>query len=238
MRGDILTTKANVAAIILAAGSGSRMNSPTPKQRMEILGQSILERSVKTFDLAASVSSIVVVVREDEIEIVRSMLSKRGLNKPYLVISGGSTRQESAAIGYRMASENAEFIAIHDAARCLVTVDMIEAVIDSALKYGAATASSPVSDTIKRVRCDFIEETVPRSELVAAQTPQVFSRALYDRALSSLSSYDEITDDNMLIEKIGEKIICVNTGKENVKITTPEDMLYAEFILNKRNSNE
>lgn len=233
-----MTTKTNVAAIILAAGSGSRMNSPVPKQRMEILGESILERSVKTFTHAPSVSSIVVVVRSDELETVRSMLGKKSLNKPFTVVSGGRTRQESAAIGYREASKNAEFIAIHDAARCLITVDMIEAVIDSALKYGAATASCPVSDTIKRVRCEFIEETVPRSELVAAQTPQVFSSALYGRALSSLSSCEEITDDNMLVERIGEKIICVNTGKENVKITTPEDIIYAEFILNKRNCNE
>ena len=138
-----------VAAVILAAGCGTRMNSCVTKQKMTLLGESILLRSARAFDKADSVSSIVVVCRGDEQEWATREL--KGIKKLHGVIIGGKTRAESAKIGFEYASETAEVVAIHDAARCLVTTKIIDAVIAKAIECGAATAATAVSDTVKRV---------------------------------------------------------------------------------------
>ena len=128
---------------------------------------------------------------------------------------------------------------MHDSARCFVTEDIINSVIADAIKYGAATAASSVTDTLKVIDSDFsIEATLDRNTVVAVQTPQIFATRLYKEALESVGEDTaKITDDNMLLEAIGVKIKLVNCGKENIKITTAEDVDYAEFLLKKRNRN-
>ena len=222
-----------VAAVILAAGSGTRMLSDVTKQRMYIRGESVLHRSVRIFSECENINSIVVVCRADEMEWAESELSD--ILKPCSIISGGKTRAESAKLGFEAISKDAEYVAIHDGARCLVTRDIIECVVSAAVFSGAATASTPVTDTLKRVNSDSkIVETIPRESIYSASTPQVFSTLLYKKALSAAENIEGFTDDNMLIESLGHEVVCVDTGRENIKITTPDDISYAEYILGKR----
>lgn len=225
----------NVTAIILAGGIGSRMNTDKTKQNIVISGKTILQRSLDAFCLSHLVSDIVIVARSNEIDDIKQLVSAYN-SKQITVVEGGHTRAHSAANGFSAIGYDSNFVAIHDSARCLITPDMIDTVIQEAFKCGAATAVCAVTDTVKIVNNEgFICDTLPRDNVYRAQTPQVFSVSIYRKALyNSLSELDRITDDNMLVEKIGEKISCVNLGWSNIKITTSEDIGLAEFILSQR----
>ncbi len=230
--------KKTVTAIILAAGSGTRMGSEITKQRMEIFGESVLHRSVRAMNECESVDSIIVAVRDDEVEFAKEELLG-DFSKLSKIIVGGKSRAESAAIAFSEVACNTDFVAIHDAARCLVTPKMITDVIDMAKKIGAATAGSAVTDTVKhKDTCGMIDATLNRDTLFFASTPQVFSRDLYKKALSQIKDIDMVTDDNMLVENIGEKIAAVDLGRENIKITTPDDIGYAEYLIMKRSGEK
>ncbi len=229
---EIYTNPHNITAIILAAGSGSRMSSDTTKQRMCLLGESVLRRSLRAFSSCDKISSIVVVCRADEVDWAREELSS--FSKVCAIISGGKTRAESAKLGFASIPAESEFVAIHDAARCLITEENISRVIDAAIKYDAATAGSFVTDTVKQLDGDMISSTLPRERLFIAHTPQIFKCSLYSEALEKSGADGKITDDNMLIESIGIKIHPVDTGKNNIKLTTPEDIAYAEYVIERR----
>lgn len=225
--------KMNTTAIILAAGSGSRMGEKTTKQRLLILGESILFRSVKAFQNCKKVDKIVVVCREDELEWAREETSC--FDKIIAIIPGGKTRAESAKAGFDAVPDDCDFIAIHDGARCLVSEENISSVLDMAYMHGAATACTPVTDTLKAVSSDcLIDRTLSREGLYSAQTPQAFDRKIYASALEGAEIDNSVTDDNMLLEKMGYKIYPVDTGKQNIKITTAEDIEYAEYIILRR----
>lgn len=220
-----------VTAIILAAGSGSRMNINVTKQKILIGGESVLRRTVRTFNECSVINSIVVIVRSDEVDFANEELS--GFNKVKKIAIGGASRVESARIGFDLAYGSADYVAIHDAARCFVTDEIIKAVVSDAVKYRAATAASLVTDTVKTVDKDgYITGTVDRSKLMMVQTPQVFDAEIYKKAISCAAPEDEtITDDNMLVERIGGKVHCTDTGKYNIKLTHKEDLDYATFLL-------
>ena len=226
-----------ISAVILAAGSGKRMNSSVTKQRMSICGESLLHRSVRAFSNSDTVESVIVVVRADELDFAKDEC--REFSKVKKIIEGGGTRFESARLGFCEAKKYSDYVAIHDGARCLVTPEIIEKVANDAFKYGAATASSLITDTIKSVDRELmISNTVDRSSLRAVQTPQIFRTDLYTMALEKNSLSPElITDDNMLFENIGVNVYCTDTGKHNIKITTQEDILLAEFLINGDNKN-
>ncbi len=228
--------KNRVCAIILAAGCGSRMGGSITKQRMSILGESVLSRSVRNFCDCDVIDDVVVVCRADEMDWVAEELND--FQKVCAIVPGGKSRAESASIGFSAIPYDTDYVAIHDAARCLVTRENIEAVVRMAFIHRAATASAPVTDTIKGLNSDgLIEGTVDRSKLVYAQTPQVFERNIYSSALmlaAGMKNLDAATDDNMIVEHYGCKIYPVDTGKHNIKITTAEDIAYAEFILERR----
>ena len=221
-----------VAAVILAAGSGSRMKLGVTKQKILLGTESVLHRVVRIFNDCRVVNSIVVIVRADEVDFAKEEL--KNFDKVQKIAVGGDFRFESAKIGFSLIDENTDFVAIHDAARCFVTGEMIEAVVSDAVKYGAATAAASVTDTVKTVDSDGkIVGTVDRNSLMLVQTPQIFGVELYRKAINSISVDDEsITDDNMLVERIGGKIHCTDTGKYNVKLTHKEDLEYAVFLLN------
>lgn len=222
-----------VTAIILAAGSGSRMGLPITKQKISLCSESILKRSVRAFAESDAVNSVIVVTREDELDWAEEEL--KDLPKIKSVIIGGKNRAESAYKGFLAVDEKTDLIAIHDGARCLVTDKMIRDVIEAAYKYGAATAATAVTDTLKFVGQDGnVIKTLPRNGLFSAQTPQVFSRGLYERAVKNIDFSAEITDDNMLIEAIGEKVFAVETGRSNIKITTSDDLEYANYLIERR----
>ena len=223
-----------VSAIILAGGTGSRMNSQIKKQMITIEGHSVLWYAVSAFSKVSSVGEIIVVTHRDDEEIVKKELLS--INKPIKVVFGGKTRAESARNGFNASSRLARFVAIHDCARCLVTPSQIESVVDVALKHGAASAVTLVSDTVKQVdECGRIKATIPRESLRRATTPQIFQRDLYQLALNNSDDNDAgITDDNVLLERIGVDVYTVDIGPENIKITTPEDLDIATVILRKR----
>ena len=225
-----------VTAVILAAGEGSRMKLNVTKQQLTLVNESVLYRAVRAFEDSSIVDAIVVVCRKDEREFVLSELSD--FEKITSVVDGGCTRAESAKIGFLNIPASCEFVAIHDAARCLVTPEMIQDVIEAAFVHGAATAAKKVNDSIKRVDSDGnILESVPRADLYAAQTPQVFRCEDYALGLKSISLDKSVTDDNMIVEAIGRKIFCVDCGEENVKITVQDDIPYAEYLIRRRMTN-
>ena len=224
-----------VTAIILAGGIGSRMKSDITKQNISLLGKTVFERTLDAFCHSALVSNIVVVARAEEVDDLRSKADKGGA-KDVSVIIGGETRAQSAKNGFLYACETADYVAIHDCARCLITPRMIDSVIEAAFEGGAATAACSVTDTVKVVGNDgIITSTIPRESVYRAQTPQVFDTKLYKSAINSAKNQlDLYTDDNMLVENIGGKIKCVDLGIYNIKITTADDIPLAEFILSQR----
>lgn len=222
-----------IAAVILAAGSGTRMQTAGRKQMIKIDGKTVLQHTVGVFESTSIINSIVVVTRYEDLEKTRNDLS--GFGKISAVVAGGATRAESARIGFEAIASGSDFVAIHDAVRCAVTSDIIESVSSAAMQYGAATAGTRVFDTVKRIDSDGnITQTLDREGLFAAHTPQIFDCRLYRRALETSESDIGITDDNSLLERIGIKVKAIDTGAENVKITTVSDLEYARFLLKKK----
>ena len=223
-----------VSAIILAAGQGSRMRSDITKQKMTVCGKSVIWRSVDAFNKSSVIDSIVVVCREEEIDWMNSELLN-DFKKIHAIVVGGKTRAESALCGFNAISKETTYVAIHDGARCLVNEDIISSVVDKAFIYGAATAATVVTDTMKQIDDDYvIEKTISRNRVMTVQTPQIFSREIYAKAVRSNITDQNITDDNMLVESIGQKVYCVDTGKNNIKITTPDDITYAEYLIERK----
>ena len=221
----------SVCAVILATGSGSRMKLDITKQKILLGKESVLHRTVRIFQGCESIDSIIVVCRADEIDFAKEETSK--FSKVREIVVGGETRFESARLGFLAIPENSDYVAIHDAARCFVSSDMISAVVLDAKKYGAATASAEVTDKVKSVDADNrISATVDRDTLVLVQTPQIFRTDLYKKAVEAYDGRINVTDDNMLVELIGVKPYCTDTGKRNIKITTVEDLNFANYLLN------
>ena len=220
-------------AILLAAGGGTRFDAKRAKQTYDLLGKSVLRRSAEALAHASSVDAIVAVVRREDIPFAEAELS--GLPVPVTFTVGGETRQASAAIGFSAIPKETTEILIHDAARCLITSDGVDAVADAVRTYGAASAVTAVNDTVKCLSEEgMIVSTENRDRLCLAATPQGFSVSLYRGALENAKKVNiSVTDDNMLVESLGESIHPVYIAG-NPKITTPDDMLYAEFLLRKR----
>lgn len=221
------------AAVILAAGNGTRCGADMPKQYRKIAGIPVLIRSVLAFEECPSIDDLIVVVRAEDREYVKALLAEYRLTKLRSIVAGGNTRQESALRGFSAIGKDARYIAIHDAARCLVTPKMITEVASAAYIWRAASAGTAVTDTIKRVnRAGFVLDTPKRAELYAAQTPQIFDVRLYRAAAySALRDGADVTDDNSLCERIGQTVRMVECTDRNFKITTDADLICAEAIL-------
>ncbi len=223
-----------VYAIILAAGTGSRMGADITKQKMLLCGRSVISRTVGTFYECDCIDGIVVVGRRDELEFLKNELSSYA-GKIHAVVAGGSTRFESAKAGFGALPDGVTHIAIHDGARPLVTEGIIKAVVNAAEIHGAATDATPIYDTVKRVDNNgFIRETLDRSTLLGARTPQAFSYEIYAKALESAGDGADVTDDNMMAEAVGVSVYAVASDIPNPKITTMSDLKYADFLLKER----
>ncbi|MEP7214349.1 MAG: 2-C-methyl-D-erythritol 4-phosphate cytidylyltransferase [Acidobacteriota bacterium] len=220
-------------AIIVAAGNGSRFGSERPKQFLEILGKPIIQYSLERFDAAPSIDSIVVVVSADEVEKFAQLSRDFGVGKLKFVVAGGATRASSVSNGLRSVDDACEIVAVHDAARPLVTVDEIERAIAAAAKSGAACLTAPVNDTIKLVDGGEITGTVDRTRLRRALTPQAFRFSLLRQAFEAVGTGENITDECSLVERLGHPIIAVAGNSVNIKVTHPEDLVIVEaFIRN------
>lgn len=224
------------SAIILAAGSGRRFSDDRAKQFVEVGGMSVLVRSAKAFEESELISEIIVVTREADVEGCRNILKDNGITKVTRVVAGGDTRQKSAKNGFEAVNPECDFVAIHDAARCLITPEMIETAMETAYVSGAAACAARATDTIKKTdSTNTIKETVDRENAWLVQTPQIFMADMY-RAAAYMAEKDnvEATDDCALCERLGFKVKLVDVGKTNMKITYPEDIVIAEAILKHR----
>ncbi|MBR5767790.1 MAG: 2-C-methyl-D-erythritol 4-phosphate cytidylyltransferase [Clostridia bacterium] len=226
----VLIKKKRNTAIILAGGSGERAGGETPKQHVPVLGVPCVARTVSVFDSCGFFDEIIVVCREGEEEIYASYREKYGWTTPVRTVKGGDTRFASAVNGFRTIKDETDFVYIHDAARCLVTEEMIVSVGHAACVHGAAYAAIRPSDTVR----DGDGNTLDRDGLWLAQTPQVFGASLY-RASAFLSLRDGIsaTDDVSLASHAGFRPfpVAVPRGNENIKLTYPSDFAVAEAIL-------
>lgn len=228
--------KGFTSAVILAAGCGSRMNSDKTKQWIELGGIPIVARTLITFQECSAIDEIVLCAREDELGLYSELITRYGLTKLRRVVAGGETRQLSALIGFKEISDEAELVAIHDAARCLVTAEMISNVVAAARKHGSACAVRRATDTVKQTDAKgFITTTLPRDTVWFAQTPQVFGVNAYRAsAYTAIKEGYTVTDDCSLLEHCDFKVAAVDCGSENLKITDKTDLLTAEAILASR----
>ena len=229
-----------VSAIIAAAGEGSRMQSSTTKQFLELNGKPLIINTLLAFDRSEYIDEIVIVAKEDEVSMYPHLLKEYGLKKVTKVVCGSDTRQKSVLNGLSAISDKADFVAIHDGARPLITGEQIKSVVLHAFEFKAAAAASKSKDTPKIVSSNaFIEKGVDRDTLWLMQTPQVFSANLYRAAAyTAIENGYEATDDCSLAERAGFPVKVVDCGYQNIKITTPEDLKLAEIIMSERNSHD
>ena len=230
----------NTSVLILAAGSGERFSAgrDIKKQFVQVAGIPAILRCAEAFESLRSVKEIIVVTGRDDIGRVHEILDGK-ITKLTSVVCGGATRQESAMAGLGAVSDSADYIAIHDAARCLVTPDVITRVIDEAVRCGAAAAAERAVDTVKYAKASgVVENTIDRTHVWLVRTPQVFKANMY-RAGVYMAHRDgaAVTDDCMLVERLGFKVQLVDCGHENLKITYPSDLAAAEAILQARQNN-
>lgn len=235
LRAVARSPRPHTTAVILAGGVGSRMGDTggVAKQWLMLGGRTVLERSVAAFEACPHIDEIVVVVRRGEGQAVADLLHAMGTEKVRAVVAGGKTRQHSAYNGARRASSSTRYIAIHDAARCLVSPEDISATVTAAHKAGAACLGRPATDTVKRVNeAGYITETCERASLWYAATPQVAMYPMYmSAATEALRAGRIVTDDAMLIEAIGQRVMMVEAKSEILKITRKADLAMAEGIL-------
>lgn len=226
-----------VTAIVLAAGKGSRMRSNIQKQYMELKGYPVLYYSLKCFQ-ESEVMDIILVVGEGEQEFCqRKIVEKYGFSKVSQIITGGKERYDSVYKGL-LAADHADYVMIHDGARPFVNQAMIKVSIEQAEKYDFCTVGVPTKDTIKTVADDGMsEQTLDRSKLWNVQTPQTFLRSELIKAYDFMQQAKDtmITDDTMIVERYLQRQVKMVMGDyNNIKITTPEDIALAEFLLSRQ----
>lgn len=228
-----------VSAIIVAAGGSARMGKEESKQFLPLLGKPAISYTLRAFQDCSLITEIVVVCRAQDEERLRGLVEEYGFDKVTAVTAGGLFRADSVKNGILAANSSAQYYAIHDGARPLVTPEEITAVVEAAFETGAAALGTPVTDTIKIAdSSNIILSTPSRSTLRAVQTPQVFEKELYTFALTDSPDLSSVTDDCSLIENMGGEVQIVLGSRENIKLTTPIDLVIAESILKQREQND
>ena len=223
-----------IVAVVPAGGAGKRMGAGTPKQFLMLDGAPMMLHALRVLDRAPSVTEVILVVPKQERDrALTEVVERYGLKKVLKVVPGGATRQESVHHGLNEVDEDVEIVVVHDAVRPFVTEDLIERSIEAARKHGGAIAAVPMKDTPKQAGPDrLIQRTLDRAGLWLAQTPQTFRRALVVEAYRKAAiAHVHATDDAALVERLGHAVAIVEGNWENIKITTPEDMILAEAIL-------
>ena len=225
-----------VAALVLAAGRGERLGGTLSKAFVRLEALTLLERSIRALATSKAVDRIVPVIAERDREAFDAMRAAMddvpGLAAP---VTGGAERQDSMAAGLASLPADIEFVAVHDAARCLVHPSDVERVVEEAIGSGAAILAARLSDTLKRVEAGRIVETPDRAAYWAAQTPQVFRRDWLTVAANVASRSGRIaTDDAAVVEAEGHSVAVVEACFPNPKITRPEDLVYGRSLLEAR----
>lgn len=228
------------SAVIVASGNSTRMGGIS-KQMMMLDNIPVIARTIMAFDECEYISEIIVVAKAEEFYLYQEFQKIYHFKKLTKLVSGGATRQESVKNGFEAISKDSKFVAIHDGARCLIAPKDIEKVCVAAYKCGGATAATRAVDSIKisSGKNLFIESSANRNHIWLAQTPQIFRTDIYELALLKAKEDGlEVTDDNSLVENLGAKIKLVECGRNNLKITTPDDIPVALAILKSREESK
>lgn len=221
---------AQAVALIVAAGSSRRMGGEN-KLFAEICGVPVIVRTLKAFERSNVINKIVLVTKDEDIPKMQSLCDSYFITKLTDIVSGGSERADSVKNGISTLTDEDKYVLIHDGARPLVSEDIIFSVTEAVKKYGAAACCVKMKDTVKTVTDEgYFGESVDRSKLCCVQTPQGFSVELYKSALASVNC-EGLTDDTTLIENFGKKVYMTEGSYKNLKITTPEDLIFARAIL-------
>lgn len=222
-----------VSAIVVAAGSGSRMNAARNKQYLYLNGKPILVHTLKAFEKCDYIDEVVLVISAQDVSLCKKeVLLPNRFRKITTIVPGGDTRQESMYNGLRKVNPKAEIVVTHDGARPLIHPGTLVQCVQETMVHGATIVAVPVKETIKVVDEDLeVVETPKRAHLWSVQTPQTFRRDLLVQA-HERAREDQFTgtDDAMLVERLGHPVKIVKGHYENIKITTPEDLILAESI--------
>ena len=221
-----------LSAIIVAAGSSERMGFD--KLFALVSDKPVIAHTIAAFENTKCVDEIILVGRPDSLAELRKLIGKP--TKVKHIIEGGAARSDSVRAGLDQIDPKSKYIAVHDAARPMVTPEKIERVFEAAKANGAATLAEPVNDTLKRADADLaVKESVDRRGIFAMQTPQVFERKLLEKAYEAVASDKlSVTDEVSAVELLGHKIILVPNYDFNFKVTYPRDLPLAEFVLQQR----
>jgi 2-C-methyl-D-erythritol 4-phosphate cytidylyltransferase len=220
-----------LSAIIVAAGSSQRMGFD--KLFSVIAGKPVVAHTIAAFECTNSVSEIIIVTRKDRHGEFEKLVRDQDWKKIAYIVTGGEHRQDSVRAGLQRISNASSFVAVHDAARPLVTPEQIERVYQVARANGAASLAEPITDTLKRADRDLVvTESADRHHLYGMQTPQVFAREILEKAYRLVTEKEiAITDEVSAVEQLGQKIVLVPNERANFKITYPRDLPLAEFVL-------
>jgi 2-C-methyl-D-erythritol 4-phosphate cytidylyltransferase len=224
-----------LSAIIVAAGSSERMGFD--KLFAPLGGRPVIAHTIDAFERTNCVDEIVLVGRNDSLAELRKLLGPE--TKVRQVVAGGVERQDSVRIGLDHLDPNADFIAVHDAARPLITPDKITRFFEVCRVHSAAALAEAVTDTLKRADADFVvSESVERDQLFAMQTPQIFACELLVEAYEAVAAKNIlVTDEVSAVEQLGRKVVLVPNQDFNFKITYPRDFLLAEFVFRQRTAS-
>ena len=214
--------------IIVAGGSGSRMGSIIPKQFLKLLGLPILMHTLKKFQQTVAGGEIILVLPEKEQSTWQSLCEKHQFDIPHQIVNGGETRFHSVQNALQKLNKKS-IVAIHDGVRPLVSETVINNCIQSAEKFGAAIPALPMQDSLRKIS-ENGSQIAERNQFVLVQTPQCFQSEVILKAYQQ-EYHKSFTDDASVVEQLGHNIYLVEGNKENIKITTPEDLKMAEVLI-------
>jgi 2-C-methyl-D-erythritol 4-phosphate cytidylyltransferase len=226
-----------LSAIIVAGGSSQRMGFD--KLFAVIAGEPVIAHAIRSFERAKSVSEIIMVARQQRHDEIKRIATDAGFKRIRAIVPGGERRQDSVRAGLDCIDRDAQYVAVHDAARPLVTPEQIERTFEQCRLHGAATLAQPVNDTLKRADAHLsVLESVDRQLLYAMQTPQIFERKLIEDAYRAVYAENlSVTDEVSAVERLGRKVALVLNDNFNFKITYPRDLPVADFILRDQAKN-
>lgn len=225
----------SIGVVIPAAGQGKRMNTNIKKQFIQLLGLPVLAHTLSVFINNTKIDQIILVVHVDEIDYCKNNIINKYFDSRIKIVAGGKTRRESVFAGLKAFSPVIDYVIIHDGARPLLTQDLLNKVIKSLTTNTAVTVGTRLKDTIKRIDGHkIVQETPERSSLIAIQTPQAFLYEIIMEAHRKVPAEQPVTDDASLIEYVNKQVKVIEGSYENIKITTPLDLIIAENILKQR----